>query len=136
MKKTILLLGLSAGLLFGKAYTVDDRIRDMQTMAQAMQDIQNGFFYNNYEMIEKGSLILANTIEKIQPPISEQEEKDVMTVFMNDKVKFTNKVRRDIKRRIRMMLDRFKDGNPSQALSNYTNITNECMKCHRKLRHW
>ena len=69
-------------------------------------------------------------------PISEQEEKDVMTVFMNNKVKFTNKVRRDIKRRIRMMLDRFKDGNPSQALSNYTNIANECMKCHRKLRHW
>ena len=136
MKKAILTLSATTILVFAKPYTTDDRIRDMQTMAQAMQDIQNGFFYNNYEMIKKGSLILANTIEKIQPPISEQEEKDVMTVFMNDKVKFTNKVRRDIKRRIRMMLDRFKDGNPSQALSNYTNIANECMKCHRKLRHW
>jgi hypothetical protein len=118
------------------AYTQDDRIQDMQTMANAMQDIQNGFFYNNFDMIKAGGVILADTIMKVEPPLEEKEETDVMTRFMNNKVKMTNTTKKKIKKKTQKMIERFRDGDATQALQNFTKITKECMKCHTQLRQW
>ena len=135
MKKIIFTLTLSSSLMMA-SYTQDDRIADMQTMANAMQDIQNGFFYNNFDMIKAGGIILADTIMKIEPPLEETEEKDVMTRFMNNKVKMTNSTKKKIKNKTQKMIERFRDGDATQALQNFTKITKECMKCHTKLRNW
>ena len=135
MKKIILSLALTSSLLMA-AYTQDDRIKDMQTMANAMQDIQNGFFYNNFDMIKAGGVILADTIMRVEPPLEEKEETDVMTRFMNNKVKMTNTTKKKIKKKTQKMIERFRDGDATQALQNFTKITKECMKCHTQLRQW
>jgi hypothetical protein len=136
MTKLLFAFSISSSLVFAGPYTQEDRIEDMQTMAKAMQDIQNGFFFNNFDMIKIGSLSLADTIMKVEPPLSEKEEKDTMTRFMNNKVKMTRKVQKVIKRRTQTMVERFRDGDHDQALQNFTKITKQCMKCHTQLRNW
>jgi hypothetical protein len=117
-------------------YTTEERIKDMQILAGAMQDIQNGFFYNNFDMIKTGGVLLIDTIVHVEPPLEELEERDVMTKFMNNKVKMTNAVKKKIKKKTQTMIERFRDGDPVQALQNFTKNTNECMKCHTTQRNW
>jgi len=105
-------------------------------MAKYMLKIQNGFFYNNFDMIKLGGVKVADVIDRVEPPLSEKEEKDVMTRFMNNKVKMTNKIKHSIKRKVERMIERFSKGDKVQALQNYMGITKECMKCHTKLRKW
>jgi len=133
MKKAFIALTISSTIVMA-SYTQEDRIKDMQIMAGAMQDIQNGFFYNNFDMIKAGGVILADTIMKVEPPLEDKEETDVMTRFMNNKVKMTNTTKKKIKKKTQKMIERFRDGDATQALQNFTKITKECMKCHTQLR--
>ena len=135
MKKAFIILTISSSLMMA-SYTQEDRIKDMQIMAGAMQDIQNGFFYNNFDMIKAGGILLTDTIVKIEPPLEEKEETDVMTRFLNNKVKMTNSTKNKIKKKTQTMIERFRDGDPTQALQNFTKITKECMRCHTQLRKW
>jgi len=136
MKKHALILAIALLNLYGKAYTQEDRIKDMQGMAKYMAKIQEGFFYNNFDMIKLGGAKVADIIEHVQPPLSEKEEKDVMTRFMNNKVKMTMKTRNSIRRKLERMIEEFSKGDKIQALQNFTGVTKECMKCHTKLRQW
>ena len=141
MKKSVaLLLALTTSVTFAAdsvfTYTQADRIKDMQIMARAMTEIQNGFFYNNFDMIKEGGITLAETIERIQPPLEEREEKDVMTRFLNNKVKMTNSIKRKVRKKVTDMVQSFKDGHPKRALQNYKKIAESCMNCHTRLRHW
>jgi len=136
MKKALITLALAGVVLHAGPYTKKERIVDMQTMAAAMQDIQNGFFYNNFEMIQAGTAKVTDTILKIQPPLEEEEEKDVMTRYTNNKVKMTNKIKKTINRKAKDIIERFKDGDAVQALQAYTKITKQCMECHTQLRKW
>lgn len=136
MKKVILVALFGTALVVAQPYKQEDRIKDMQDMAKYMLKIQNGFFYNNFDMIKLGGVKVADIIVKVEPPLSEKEEKDVMTRFMNNKVKMTNKTKNSIKRKIERMIERFSKGDKVQALQNYMGITKECMKCHTRLRKW
>jgi len=127
---------LSGALLSAGPYTEQERIKDMQTMAQAMGEIQTGFFYNNFDMIIEGTAKLSDTIVKIEPPLEEVEEKDIMTRYMNNKVKMSNRIKKKIKQKAQDILERFKDGDAIQALQAYTKITKQCMECHTQLRKW
>ena len=136
MRKIVLGLFISGTLLSAGTYTQQDRIKDMQTMAKAMGEIQTGFFYNNFDMIKEGTAKLSDTIVKIQPPLEEIEEKDVMTRYMNNKVKMSNKIKKKINNKARVIIERFRDGDAVQALQAYTKITKQCMECHTQLRKW
>lgn len=136
MKKLAMGLIVTGTFLFAGPYTQADRIKDMQTMAKAMQEIQTGFFYNNFDMIKEGTASLSDTIVKIQPPLEEEEEKDVMTRYMNNKVKMSNKIKKKINEKARVILERFRDGDAVQALQAYTKIAKQCMECHTQLRKW
>jgi hypothetical protein len=136
MKKTVVTMLLSATFLMAGTYTQSDRIKDMQILAEAMQEIQNGFFYNNFDIITEGINKLSNAIERVEPPLEEKEEKDVMTRYLNNKVQMTDKVKKEIKQKTQDLLERFRDGDPTQAIQAYTKITKECMKCHVQLRKW
>jgi len=129
-------MALSTTFLLAGAYTQADRIKDMQILAEAMQEIQQGFFYNNYDIIKAGTTKLSDTMDRVEPPLEEVEEKDVMTRYMNNKVQMTNKVKKIINRKAKDILQRFADGDPTQAIQAYTKITKECMKCHVQLRKW
>jgi len=129
----MLMLG---ALLQAGVYTKEDRIKDMQTMAKAMNTIESGFFYNNYETVAAGVAQLSDTIVNVKPPLEEQEEKNPMMRYMNQKVKMTNKMVKKINQKALTILQRFKAGDSTQATQAYTKILGQCMKCHREIRHW
>ncbi len=135
MKRTLLFLLLSTAL-FAQAYTKKHRVEDMQIMAKAMSQIETGFFYNNKDLVEMGVISLSDAIRRIEPPLEEKEEKDPMTRYMNEKVKFTNKIVKKIDQKARTILERFSDGDMAQAVQAYTKIMKSCMECHTQVRHW
>jgi len=136
MKKV--LIGCMAVLTLSIAddYTQADRILDMQKMAQAMQDIQSGFFYNNLDIVTAGAEDLKKTIVKIRPIKKEVDNKDVYERWMNNNTAMTKRIQRNIDRRAEVIIKRFQDGDPRQALQEYSKITEQCMKCHISLRKW
>ena len=136
MKK--LLISSVALLTFGFAdgYTQADRILDMQKMAQAMQDIQAGFFYNNVDIVKAGAQDLKETIVKIAPTKKEVDNKDVYERWMNNNTAMTKRTQRKIEKYAEVIVKRFSDGDATQALQVYSKISSECMKCHISLRKW
>ena len=135
MKKLALLL-LLGGSLLAQEYTKADRIKDMQIMAEAMSQIQTGFFYNNNEIVQDGAIKLSDAVRRVEPPLEEKEEKDPMTRYMNEKVKFSHKTTKKIDQKAKIILERFKDGDAQQAIQAYTKIMKQCMECHSQLRTW
>ncbi len=136
MKKIFVSLLIGGTVLLAAPYTKADRIADMQEMAHAMNTIQSGFFYNNYETVSAGVESLGNAIDRVKPPLEEKQEKDLMARYMNRKVQMTNKIVKTINRRSLDILQRYKDGDSTQAVQAYTKILGQCMKCHRETRNW
>ena len=136
MKKMILGVLVLGSLAYAGQYTKADRIKDMRTMAKAMNTIESGFFYNNYETVAAGVTKLSDTIENVKPPIEEETEKNPMARYMDGKIKMTNKIVKKINQKALTILQRFKSGDSSQAVQAYTKILGQCMKCHREIRHW
>ncbi len=136
MKKMVLAFMLLVGMVHAGNYTKEDRIRDMKEMADAMNTIQSGFFYNNYETVAAGVTQLSDAVVNVKPPLEEQEEKNPMARYMNEKVKMSNKIVKKINQKALTILQRFKAGDSTQAVQAYTKIVGQCMKCHREIRHW
>ena len=136
MKKMIVAMTLAGTLLNAATYTIQDRKNDMDAMAKAMGKIQNGFFYNNFDEVAEGVTTLSDVIVRVKPPLEEEEEKDPMARYMNQKIKMTNKIIKNINQKSLTILERFKDGDSAQALQAYSKITNQCMECHREVRKW
>ena len=108
----------------------------MNEMASAMNTIQSGFFYNNYSTVEAGVAKLSSAVSRVQPPLEEVQEKDMLARYMNQKIQMSNKIVKNIGRRSLDILERFKDGDSSQAVQAYTKIMGQCLKCHREMRNW
>jgi len=136
MRKLLLGLMVASTLLVAEGYKQGDRILDMQKMAQAMQDIQSGFFYNNADIVKVGVKNLKETIVKIRPIDSEVNNKDIYEKWLNNNMRMTNKIQKKIKRRAEDIEERFSDGDAVQALQAYSKISSQCMKCHINLRKW
>ena len=136
MKK--LVVGCVAIITFGFAegYTQADRVLDMQKMAQAMHDIQDGFFYNNLDIVKAGAEDLKSAIVKIRQTKTEVNNKDVYERWMNNNTAMTKRIQRSIEQKSDDIIARFSDGDATQALQVYGKISSECMKCHISLRKW
>jgi len=136
MKKILLISLIVITSTYAEGYKQAQRILDMQKMAQAMQDIQTGFFYNNLDIIKDGVKTLSITIEKIRPIDSEINNKDIYEKWLNNDLKMTRKIKKKIKKKAEDLEDRFSDGDASQALQYYGKISEQCLKCHINLRKW
>ncbi|QOP45736.1 cytochrome C [Sulfurimonas paralvinellae] len=136
MKKIIVAVVAVCSLAMAGNYTKEDRIKDMNQMAEAMNTIQSGFFYNNYETVAQGVTKLTDTVVHVKPPLEEKEEKNPMARYMNQKIQMSNKIVKKINQKGLTILQRFKDGDTEQAVQAYTKIMRQCMKCHREIRHW
>ena len=136
MRKLLLGLMLTSSLVLAEGYKQGDRILDMQKMAQAMQDIQSGFFYNNVDIVKAGVKNLKETIIKIRPIEAEINNKDIYEKWLNNNMKMTNKIQKNIRRRATDIDERFSDGDAVQALQAYSKISGQCLKCHVSLRKW
>jgi len=119
-----------------KPYTQADRVLDMQKMAQAMQDIQSGFFYNNLDIVKAGAEDLKKAVATIGPTREDQNNTDVYERWMNNNSAMTKRIQRNISQKAEVLVKRFADGDPTQALQEYSRVTRECMKCHISLRKW
>lgn len=135
MKKAILLL-ISTYALLASEYTKEDRIKDMQEIASAMNTIQSGFFYNNYNTVASGVELLRDSIARVQVPVEELEEQDLMARYMNQRIQVSDKIIKKINKKSLTLLQRFKSGDSTQALQEYTKIMGQCLSCHRELRNW
>lgn len=136
MKKLLLIPMMTATVATADGYTQADRIQDMQNMAQAMQNIQSGFFYNNIDIIKDGIKVLTATIDNVRPTDEELNSKDIYEQWMNNDLKMTNKIKKKIKNKAQDIEDRFGAGDATQALQAYSKITAQCLKCHIRLRKW
>jgi len=136
MKQMILGLLLLTATVNAQVYTKADRVKDMTTMAEAMNIIQSGFFYNNYDTVSAGVETLTNTIAHVKPVVEETQKKDVMERYMDKKFQMTNKIVKKINQKALTILQRFKSGDAPQAVQAYTKIMGQCMQCHREIRHW
>jgi cytochrome c len=136
MKRVLLIPAIITTFASAEAYTQGDRILDMQKMAQAMQDIQTGFFYNNIDIVKDGTKTLKETIKKIGPIDSEINNKDIYEKWMNNSLKMTNKIKKKITKKAEDIDERFESGDPVQALQAYSKISQQCLKCHINLRKW
>ena len=136
MKKIVLAMMLIGTTLMATPYTQADRVKDMNDMANAMNIIQSGFFYNNYSTVEAGVEKLVDAVQRVKPPVEEVKEKDLMARYMNQKIQMSNKIVKKINKKSLDILERFKSGDSSQAVQAYTKIMGQCMKCHRETRNW
>ena len=136
MRKVFAGMALVSVFACANGYTQGDRILDMQKMAQAMQDIQSGFFYNNADIVKAGVKDLKETIIKIRPIDAEVNNKDIYEKWLNNNMKMTNKIQKKIKKKAEDIEERFTDGDAVQALQAYSKIAGQCMKCHVNLRKW
>jgi len=136
MKKVLFGMTMVSGLLLANGYSQADRIMDMQKMAQAMQDIQSGFFYNNADIVKAGVKDLKETIIKVRPIDAEVNNKDIYEKWLANDQRMTNKIQKKIKNKAEDIEERFSDGDAVQALQAYSKISGQCMKCHVNLRKW
>jgi hypothetical protein len=136
MKKLLIIPTLLATFATATPYTQADRILDMQKMAQAMQDIQTGFFYNNIDIVKDGTKTLSDTIKKVRSIQSEVETTDIYEKWLNNNIKMTNKIKKKIIRKAEDIEERFEAGDAVQALQAYSKISQQCLKCHINLRKW
>lgn len=136
MVKLYMVLLLLVQITSAQDYTKEDRVRDMQTMAKAMSYIETGFFYNNIDLVQDGAVKLSDAIRRIEPPLEEKEEADPLTRYMNERVKFTNKMSKKIDKKAKIIIERFKEGDVTEAVQAYTKIMKECMECHIQVRNW
>ena len=136
MKKLLLGITMTSVFVLANGYSQADRIMDMQKMAQAMQDIQSGFFYNNADIVKAGVKDLKETIIKVRPIDSEVNNKDIYEKWLENNQRMTNKIQKKIKRKAEDIEERFSDGDAVQALQAYSKISGQCMKCHVNLRKW
>jgi len=136
MKKVLVGMTMASVFLLANGYSQADRILDMQKMAQAMQDIQSGFFYNNADIVKAGVKDLKETIVKIRPIDAEVNNKDIYEKWLNNNMRMTNKIQKKIKKKAEDIEERFSDGDAVQALQAYSKISGQCMKCHINLRKW
>ena len=136
MKKLLIISGILSTFASAEAYTQADRILDMQKMAQAMQDIQTGFFYNNIDIVKDGTKTLRDTIKKVGPIDTEINNKDIYEKWLNNSLKMSNKIKKKITKKTEDIDERFESGDAVQALQAYSKISQQCLKCHINLRKW
>ena len=136
MKKLLLIPAILTTFASAEDYTQADRILDMQKMAQAMQDIQSGFFYNNIDIVKAGAKDLKSTIVKIHATEKEKNTKDVYEKWMNNASAMTNRTQKRIEKYTDEIVKHFEEGDAKFALNVYNRVSSECMKCHTSLRKW
>jgi len=136
MKKLLLIPTIMLAVTSANAYTQAERILDMQKMAQAMQDIQTGFFYNNLDIVKDGTKTLKETIVKVKAIDKEIKTNDIYEKWLNNNIKMTNKVKKKILRKSDDIVERFESNDPVQALQAYNKISQQCLKCHIEVRKW
>lgn len=136
MRKILLIPAIVLLTSTANAYTQSERVLDMRKMAQAMHDIQDGFFYNNPDIVKDGVKTLKEAVARIAETDVEIKDTDVYEKWLRSNVKMTKKIQKKIIHKAEDIEERFTNGDPKQALQAYNKISAQCLKCHVELRKW
>ena len=128
MKKilaSVLVMGLLTSSVY--AYSQEDRIKDMRTMADALSEVQRGILYNNKNLVHDGVKSLKEASKNIE--IAPKSDMDYSSTFAKSQAeniaKYANKLEATMQ-----------EGKKHAALTNYTKVLNQCVSCHNKIRKW
>jgi cytochrome c556 len=135
MNKIYLAIVLSTSV-YAATYTKQNRIHDMQKMAEAMSQIETGFFYNNKEIVRDGALKLSKTVKRVKPPLTEKEKKKPIAEYVKRKMEVTDDIINRIDEKAKDIYDRFDTNDARSSIQAYTTIVKQCMKCHHQIRNW
>jgi len=133
MKKIYIAIAISTSL-YAAPYTKQDRIQDMQKLAEAMSQIETGFFYNNKDIVKDGALQLSKIVKKVKPPLTKKEQQD--PVAKKRKVELSDDIVERISSKAMSIYDRYDTTDARSSIQAYTTIVKQCMKCHNQIRHW
>ena len=128
MKSILGILVLMSMLVMSvSAYDQMERIKDMQTMEQAMAEIQKGILYNNSKLVVDGVTKLKKAASSVEvAPKSTMEFSGSFAKRKSDNIKkYADKIEENIK-----------SGHKHGAARHYTNVLGECISCHNKIRKW
>ena len=114
-------------------YTDEERIRDMQTMEEAMVKIQKGLLTNDKNILSKGVNQLQQVTRKVQPPI---DHKSILGEKNTHKYKFSKKQGEKIIHSSEEIKVEMNAGNKHSASKAFVEVLNECISCHNKIRKW
>jgi len=128
MKKlsiTLTTLALLVSNIYG--YSQEERIKDMQSMAQALSEVQKGILYNNKVWVHEGVVKLKKASEEIE--ITPKLEMDYSSVFAKEQAMH-------IERYATKIDEEMQKGKKHATLKMYTKVLNQCVSCHNKIRKW
>ncbi len=114
-------------------YTDEERIRDMQTMEEAMMKIQKGLLTNDKNILSKGVNQLQQVTRKVEPPVGKKSDFGEKNTH---KYKFSRKQGEKIiqfAEDIRVDMDA---GHKHSASKSFVKVLDECISCHNKIRKW
>jgi cytochrome c556 len=135
MYKKFIAMGLIA--LFSSTlhaeYTDEERIRDMQTMEQAMIKIQKGLLTSDRNTLSKGVNQLQQVTRKVEPPI---DSKSILAQKNTHKYKFSRKQGEKIIQYAEDIKVDMNAGNKHSASKSFVKVLDECISCHNKIRKW
>lgn len=131
--KGVLLTSILATSTFGaELYTKSDRIKDMHTMASAMEKIQKSIIYRDVDnkMIISG----IKDIRKVMHTIEKIDPKDFLDKEEVYAYKFAKKTETMLDMYLSEMETELERGNHDEVTHNYTLVLRQCTSCHLRLR--
>ena len=128
MKKTvtaIVVMGLLSISAYG--YSKEERVKDMQVMETAMAQIQKGILSNDQKMVLEGVDNLKKSTASVEvapkahmdygPAYAKKQSENILI--------YADKIKSNIE-----------EGRKHSAAKSYTDVLNQCISCHNKLRKW
>jgi len=131
--KGLLLASLFATSTFAiEKYTKVDRIKDMLTMADAMEKIQKGLLFR----CEDGRCVKdgVDSIKKVLHTIENVDPKDFLDAEQVHAHKFAKKTRLMLTMYLDEMEDELRRGDQDEVIHNYALALRQCTSCHLRLR--
>ena len=133
MKKiAICILIISSCLFAEQKQDKEQRLENMHILANAMDEIQNGFLFNNKELIKSG----ANTILKTASTIEAKDLKHSLPKETAYAHKFAQKTASRTKAHAQGILDALKENDALMAMDEYLYVLRQCTSCHLRIRTW
>ncbi|MEA3433534.1 MAG: hypothetical protein U9R13_03040 [Campylobacterota bacterium] len=131
--KGILLISVLATSTFAAdQYTKVDRIKDMLTMADAMETIQKGLLFRCKD--EKCVKIGVERIKKVLHTIDKVDPKDFLDEEQVHAEKFAKKTRLMLTMYLDEIEDELRRGDQDEVIHNYALALRQCTSCHLRLR--
>lgn len=134
MKKNLLVLVLTSGVLFAQNPEKVDMKKNMQELEVAMAVIQRGFLYNDGSLVNGGVKNLQKRIQHIEPPSKKDEE--IWGKGNTYSYKYAKQQSAKIMVLSEEILTHYNMGEKYTAMSRYKDTLKQCLACHKKIRKW